>query len=184
MFPGALPECGGELGGFSHHSVEVNRVRLHYVIGGQGPAVVLLHGFPETWWTWRQVMPLLAQTHTVIAPDLRGIGCSSLASAGYDAQTLAQDVHELVASLGLPRVALVGHDLGGWAAYAYARQYRDQVSHLVLVRRGASRLWTRATAGLPPARTGSGTSGILHPTPDPGAVDRRSGTGVLRRLHR
>ncbi|MGB9279318.1 MAG: alpha/beta hydrolase [Pseudonocardiaceae bacterium] len=132
MFPGALPECGGELGGFSHHSVEVNRVRLHYVIGGQGPAVVLLHGFPETWWTWRQVMPLLAQTHTVIAPDLRGIGCSSLASAGYDAQTLAQDVHELVASLGLPRVALVGHDLGGWAAYAYARQYRDQVSHLVL----------------------------------------------------
>ena len=129
---GALAECGGELAGFSHRSVEVDGVRLHYVIGGQGPAVVLLHGFPETWWTWRQVIPLLARAHTVIAPDLRGIGCSSLEPAGYDTQTLARDVHELVASLGLPRVALVGHDLGGWVAYAYARQYRDQVSHLVL----------------------------------------------------
>ncbi len=126
------PECGGDLAGFSHRSVEVNGIRLHYVIGGRGPAVVLLHGFPETWWTWRQVMPLLAQTHTIIAPDLRGIGCSSLAPAGYDDQTLARDVHELVASLGLRRVALVGHDLGGWVAYAYARQYRDQASHLVL----------------------------------------------------
>ncbi|MGH3996701.1 MAG: alpha/beta fold hydrolase, partial [Pseudonocardiaceae bacterium] len=135
---GALPECGGELAGFSHRSVKVNGVQLHYVIGGpgviggRGPAVVLLHGFPETWWTWRQVMPLLARGHTVIAPDLRGVGCSSVEPAGYDAQTLARDVHELVGSLGLPRVALVGHDLGGWVAYAYARQYRDQVSHLVL----------------------------------------------------
>ncbi len=128
----ALPECGSVPAGFSHRSVDVDGVRLHYVIGGRGPAVVLLHGFPETWWTWRQVMPLLAQEHTVIAPDLRGVGCSSLAPAGYDAQTLAQDVHGLVGSLGLPRVALVGHDLGGWVAYAYARQYRDEVSHLVL----------------------------------------------------
>ncbi len=130
--PGVLGQCGGELAGFSHRNAEVNGVRLHYVIGGRGPAVVLLHGFPETWWTWRQVMPLLAQSHTVIAPDLRGIGCSSLAPAGYDAQTLARDVHGLVASLGLPRVALVGHDLGGWVAYAYGRQYREEVSHLVL----------------------------------------------------
>lgn len=129
---GALPECGGEVAGFSHRSVEVDGVRLHYVIGGRGPVVVLLHGFPETWWTWRQVMPLLARAHTVIAPDLRGVGCSSLAPAGYDTQTLARDMHELVRSLGLPQVALVGHDLGGWVAYTYARQYRDEVSHLVL----------------------------------------------------
>ncbi len=129
---GGLAECGGQLAGFSHRDVEVDGVRLHYLIGGRGPAVVLLHGFPETWWTWRQVMPLLARTHTVIAPDSRGVGCSSLAPAGYDTQTLARDVHELVRSLGLPRVALMGHDLGGWVAYAYARQYRDEVSHLVL----------------------------------------------------
>ncbi|PZS40914.1 MAG: hypothetical protein DLM62_00335 [Pseudonocardiales bacterium] len=129
---GGLPECGGNPPGFSHRTAEVSGARLHYVIGGRGPAVVLLHGFPETWWTWRQVMPLLAQAHTVIAPDLPGVGCSSLESAGYDTQTLARDVHGLVASLGLPRVALVGHDLGGWVAYAYARQYRDEVTHLVL----------------------------------------------------
>jgi pimeloyl-ACP methyl ester carboxylesterase len=129
---GKALECGGEPAGFSHRSAMVDGVRLHYVIGGQGPAVVLLHGFPETWWTWRQVMPLLARAHTVIAPDLRGIGCSSLAPTGYDTQTLARDIHQLAASLGLSRVALVGHDLGGWVAYAYARQYRDQVSHLVL----------------------------------------------------
>lgn len=129
---GMAPECGGDLAGFTHRSATVDGAQLHYVIGGQGPAVVLLHGFPETWWTWRQVMPVLARAHTVIALDLRGIGCSSLAPTGYDTQTLARDVHQLVASLGLPQVALVGHDLGGWVAYAYARQYRDQVSHLVL----------------------------------------------------
>ncbi|MGH3613402.1 MAG: alpha/beta fold hydrolase [Pseudonocardia sp.] len=129
---GAGPECGDEPAGFEHRSLDVDGVGLHYVIGGQGPPVVLLHGFPETWWTWRQVMPLLARTHTVIAPDLRGIGCSSLAPEGYDAQTLAQDVHGLVGVLGLREVALVGHDTGGWVAYAYARQYREEVSHLVI----------------------------------------------------
>ncbi len=126
------PECGGELPGFTHRSADVGGVRLHYVVGGHGPAVVLLHGFPETWYTWRQVMPLLAERHTVIAPDLRGVGCSSLEPAGYDKQSMARDVHTLVRMLGVDRVALVGHDLGGMVAYAYARQYRGEVSHLVV----------------------------------------------------
>lgn len=125
-------DCGGQPAGFSHRDADVSGSRLHYVVGGRGPAVVLLHGFPETSWTWRQVMPILAESHTVIAPDLPGVGCSSLEPTGFDAQSMARDVHELVASLGLPKVAVVGHDTGGWVAYAYARQYRTDVTHLVL----------------------------------------------------
>lgn len=123
--------CTTELDGFSHRSATVNGVRVHYVIGGHGPTVVLLHGFPETWWTWRQVMPLLAAEHTVIAPDLRGVGDSSTGPA-YDADSLADDIHALMQELGIPRAVMVGHDTGGWTAYAYARRYRDEVSHLVL----------------------------------------------------
>lgn len=129
---GTTSECGAEPAGFSQRTADVAGAQLHYVIGGQGPAVVLLHGFPETWWTWRHVMPLLADSHTVIAPDMRGIGCSSVEAAGYDSATLARDIHQLITLLRLPQVALVGHDTGGWVAYAYARQYREQVSHLVL----------------------------------------------------
>ena len=119
--------------GFEHRAAEVNSVRLHYVIGGRGPAVVLLHGFPETWYAWRGVMPMLAEEHTVIAPDLRGVGESSLEESGYDKETLAEDVHGLVRSLGFEEAAVVGHDMGAMTAYAYARVYREETSHLVLM---------------------------------------------------
>ena len=125
-------ECGEPPSGFTDHTVDTGGMKLHYVVGGHGPAVVLLHGFPETWWTWRQVMPQLAQRHTVVAPDLPGVGCSSVGVSAYDADSLAHSIHELVSSLGMAEVAVVGHDTGGWVAYAYARQYREQVSHLVL----------------------------------------------------
>lgn len=118
--------------GFEHRDAAVPGTRLHYVIGGAGPPVVLLHGFPETWFTWRGVLPALASEHTVIAVDLRGVGGSRLAATGYDKSTMAADVHALVRSLGFERAAVVGHDLGAWVAYAYARQFRDEVSHLVL----------------------------------------------------
>ena len=118
---------------FEHRAAEVNGVRLHYVIGGKGPAVVLLHGFPETWYAWRSVMPTLAEEHTVIAPDLRGVGDSSLEESGYDKETLAEDVHGLVRSLGFEEVAMVGHDMGAMTAYAYAREHREETSHLVLM---------------------------------------------------
>jgi pimeloyl-ACP methyl ester carboxylesterase len=73
---------------------------LHYVIGGHGDPVVLLHGWPETWYEWRHVMPALAKNHTVIAPDLRGLGDSSKPSTGYDGKTVAEDIHQLVTQLG------------------------------------------------------------------------------------
>ena len=119
--------------GFEHRMAEVNGVRLHYVVGGKGPAVVLLHGFPETWYAWRGVMPALAEEHTVIVPDLRGIGESSLEDSGYDKETLAEDVYGLVRSLGFEEVSVVGHDMGAMTAYAYAREHREETSHLVLM---------------------------------------------------
>ncbi len=119
------------LDGFVHRSAEVNGVRLHYVIGGRGPAVVLLHGFPETWYAWRGVMPALGEEHTVIVPDLRGVGESSLKESGYDKENLAEDVYRLVRSLGFEEVSVVGHDMG--ATTAYAREHREEVGHLVLM---------------------------------------------------
>ena len=73
---------------FSHHTAPVNGIQLHYVIGGQGDPVVLLHGWPETWYQWRHVMPILAKNYTVIAPDLRGLGDSSKPPTGYDGKTV------------------------------------------------------------------------------------------------
>src|SRR5919202_5872988 len=75
---------------FSHHMASVNGIQLHYVIGGKGEPTVLLHGWPETWYEWRHVMPALAKNYTVIAPDLRGLGDSSKPTTGYDGKTVAE----------------------------------------------------------------------------------------------
>ena len=97
---------------FSHHTATINGIQLHYVIGGKGDPVVLLHGWPETWYEWRHVMPDLAKNYTVIAPDLRGIGDSSKPPTGYDGKTVAEDIHQLVTKLGFNSTYLVGHDIG------------------------------------------------------------------------
>lgn len=123
-------------GRFRSGMESVNGTRLHYVMGGQGTPVVLLHGFPETWRAWRKVMPSLAADHTVVAVDLRGAGQSALEKSGYDKETLAADVHQLVERLGLGDVSLVGEDFGGQVAYAYARMYREQVRRLAVVEAG------------------------------------------------
>jgi len=109
--------------GFESKLAEVNGTRLHYVRGGSGPAVVLLHGFPEDWYQFRLVMPRLAKRFTVIAVDLRGAGESAPSDGGYDAANLADDIHHLVMSLGLEHVYIFGHDIGGMVAYAFARRY-------------------------------------------------------------
>jgi pimeloyl-ACP methyl ester carboxylesterase len=118
---------------FSHHTADVNGVRLHYVRGGQGDPIVLLHGWPQTWYEWRHVMPGLAQQYTVIAPDLRGMGDSEIAANGYDKRTLASDIYELVRQLGFRQILLVGHDLGGQVAYAYACDRPQDVSRLAIL---------------------------------------------------
>jgi len=89
---------------FSHHTASVNGIQLHYVIGGHGDPVVLLHGWPETWYAWHKVMPALAKNYTVIAPDLRGLGDSSKPTTGYDGKTVAEDIHQLVTQLGFKSI--------------------------------------------------------------------------------
>jgi pimeloyl-ACP methyl ester carboxylesterase len=112
---------------------EVNGVRLHYLIAGQGDPVVLLHGYAETSHMWLPLIAKLADQHTVIAPDLRGFGQSSAPEDGYTKAAMAQDIHALVKRLKYERIRLVGHDIGLMVAYAYAAQYPDDVDRLVLM---------------------------------------------------
>ena len=118
---------------FSHNVASVNGIQLHYVIGGQGDPVVLLHGWPETWYAWHKVMPALAKNYTVIAPDLRGLGDSSKPLTGYDGKTLAEDIHQLVTQLGFKTLFLVGHDIGTQVAYSYAAAHPTEVKKLVVM---------------------------------------------------
>jgi len=118
----------------THHVADLSDVRLHYVTAGDGPPVVLLHGWPQTWYEWRHVIPALAEHHRVIAPDLRGLGDSSRPEGGYDKKTVAGDVWELVDSeLGQTRFQLVGHDWGGPTAYALAAAHPEVVTGLVII---------------------------------------------------
>jgi pimeloyl-ACP methyl ester carboxylesterase len=118
---------------FSHNTASVNGIQLHYVIGGQGDPVVLLHGWPETWYAWHRVMPALAKNYTVIAPDLRGLGDSSKPVTGYDGKTLAEDIHQLVTQLGFKTISLVGHDIGTQVAYSYAAAHPTEVKRLAVM---------------------------------------------------
>jgi pimeloyl-ACP methyl ester carboxylesterase len=118
---------------FSHHTASVNGIQMHYVIGGQGDPVVLLHGWPQTWYEWHKVMPALAKNYTVIVPDLRGLGDSSKPASGYDSNTTAEDIHQLVTQLGFNDIFLVGHDLSAFVSYSYAAAHPNEVSRLVIL---------------------------------------------------
>lgn len=131
------------LPGLSHHRVHVNGTELHYVEMGTGPVVVLLHGFPEFWWSWRHVIPSLAASFRVVAPDLRGYHLSAKPSSGYDLTTLAGDVAALVEHLGAPaRVA--AHDWGGLVAYQTAMDRPDVVERLAILNAPHPDAWIAA----------------------------------------
>ena len=119
--------------GFSEHKTKVGAIGIDYVIGGHGPTLVLLHGYPQTWYEWREVLPTLAEHYTVIAPDLPGAGRSDAPATGYDKKSLAADIHGLLVALGRDHdVRLVGHDIGTMVAYSYAAAYPRDVTKLVL----------------------------------------------------
>lgn len=126
----SLPE--GFADTFTSRYIDANGIRQHVVIGGEGPALVLLHGWPETWYAWRLLMPELAKRFTVIAPDQRGIGLSERAQSGYDAGTLAADVLGVMDALGYDQFAVVGHDTGFIVAYALVSDYADRVERAAL----------------------------------------------------
>jgi pimeloyl-ACP methyl ester carboxylesterase len=113
--------------GFSSAHAEVNGTRLHYVRGGAGPAIILIHGFPEDWVAYKAIMPRLAERFTVVAVDLPGIGRSEPARGGYETANLAEHIHALAEALALKRPYLVGHDLGALTTYAYVRRYPDSL---------------------------------------------------------
>jgi pimeloyl-ACP methyl ester carboxylesterase len=114
-------------------STEVEGVKLHYLTAGHGPAVILLHGYTQTSRMWKPIIPLLAEKFTVIAPDLPGIGDSSIPTDGLDMKTAAIRIHALVKSLGIQKARVVGHDIGLMVAYAYAAQFPTEVEKLVLM---------------------------------------------------
>ncbi|HJS87693.1 MAG TPA: alpha/beta hydrolase [Acetobacteraceae bacterium] len=118
----------------SHHHADLGDVRLHYVTAGAGFPVVLLHGWPQSWYGWRHVIPRLAETYRVIAPDLRGLGDSSRPLDGYDKRTVGDDVWRLAREhLGIEAFFLVGHDWGGPTAYAIAAAHPNAVRKLAIL---------------------------------------------------
>ncbi len=114
-------------------TAHVDGVRLRYLTAGKGPAVLLLHGYAETSRMWRPLMPLLAAKHTVIAPDLPGIGDSAIPADGLDMITSAERIHALLRSLGVEKAAVVGHDIGLMVAYAYAAKFPSETEKLALM---------------------------------------------------
>ncbi|MFD3590718.1 alpha/beta fold hydrolase [Streptomyces sp. NPDC058683] len=127
-----------DLAGFTHRWVDAGGIRLHAVEGGQpnGPAVVLLAGFPQTWWAWRKVMPQLADRFHVIAIDLPGQGHSERPDGSYDTHTVAAYVHAAVNALGVSTYWLVAHDIGAWVAFSLALKYESRLRGVALLDAG------------------------------------------------
>ena len=145
--------AAADVEGFTHHYADANGIRLHYVSGGSGPAVVLLHGWPLTWREWRGIMPALAEAgFTVIAPDLRGLGDSERPSHGYDKKTVADDIRHIVRDLGFDSIDLVGTDIGMMVAVSWALHHPTEIRRLVLAESlipgfGLEELMNPATGG-------------------------------------
>src|SRR5215472_9932272 len=119
--------------GLISRSAKIDGTKIHYTIGGSGLAVILLHGFAETSRMWSPILPTLAAKFTVVAPDLPGIGESSIPTGGIDMKRAAVQMHDLVRSLGIEKARLVGHDIGLMVAYAYAALFPAEVERLVLM---------------------------------------------------
>lgn len=120
-------------GAVSSHTADVEGVKLHYLRAGDGPAVILLHGYTQTSLMWKPIIPLLAEQFTVIAPDLPGIGDSEIPADGLDMKTAAIRIHALAKSLGIEKASVVGHDIGLMVAYAYAAQFPAETEKLVVM---------------------------------------------------
>jgi pimeloyl-ACP methyl ester carboxylesterase len=117
---------------FTSRYVDTGDVRMHAVTGGDGPPLLLVHGWPQTWYAWRMVMPALAQRYSVVAVDQRGIGLSDKPSDGYDSATLAADVVAVMDALGHQTFSVYGTDVGMPIAYAVAADHRDRVERLAV----------------------------------------------------
>lgn len=116
-----------------HRNVRVNGVRLHVAEAGAGPPLLLLHGWPQHWWSWREMIPRLAEAYRVLAVDLRGWGWSDAPPGDYAKATLAADVRALIEAEGLSDVPIVAHDWGGYAAFLLALEHPERVARMVVL---------------------------------------------------
>src|SRR5207249_3435525 len=132
LWPDAAPAAAVERA-VTSHTAEVEGIKLHYLAAGDGPAVILLHGYTQTSRMWQRLIPLLAERFRVIAPDLPGIGDSAIPADGLDMKTAAVRIHALAKSLGVEKARVVGHDIGLMVAYAYAAQFPSEVEKLVVM---------------------------------------------------
>ena len=150
------------LEGLEHHFLDVRGARLHVAELGDpaGPPVLLLHGWPQHWWSWRLLMPLLADRHRVLAMDLRGFGWSEPTRGGYRKEELAEDVVGVLDALDVERVNLVGHDWGGVVGFLVCLNHPDRVERFVPMNTG--HVWpTVSLKGLPKALVGMTYQGLL-----------------------
>lgn len=142
---------------FHHGTVAVNGVRLHFVEGGSGTPIVLLPGWPQSWYAWRYVMPVLAKVgRRVIALDPRGMGDSDRPASGYEMRTVAAELHGFVEALGLTAngpVDIVGHDMGTWIGYAHAAEWPDDVRRLAVFDAALPGITPPPPADIPSAET-------------------------------
>jgi pimeloyl-ACP methyl ester carboxylesterase len=117
--------------GVRHRHVEAGGLRMHVAEAGRGDPVVLLHGWPQHWYLWRDVIPQVAPHAHVMCPDLRGFGWTDAPDSGYDLETMARDVLALLDALGLDRVSLAGHDWGGWIGFLLCLHHPQRISRFV-----------------------------------------------------
>jgi len=118
---------------FVNNYEEVNGTRLHYVKGGQGEPLILIPGYPETWWAYHKVMPILAEKYCVIVIEMRGMGSSDKPADGYEKKNMAKDVFELVKKVGYEKVHIGGHDIGAHVAFSFAANFPGSTSKLIML---------------------------------------------------
>jgi len=121
------------LPGFTNHYQELNGITLHYVEGGEGSALILLAGWPQTWWSFHKVMPILAKYHKVIVLDFIGMGSSSKPTGGYSKKNMAGDIASLIEKMGLEKVSIAGHDIGANIAISFAGHFSEHVDKLIVL---------------------------------------------------
>jgi len=121
------------LPGFTNNYAKVNGTRLHYVKGGHGDPLILIPGYPETWWAYHKVMPILAEKYCIVVVEMRGMGSSDKPANGYEKKNMAKDIFELVNKLGFEKVHICGHDIGAHVAFSFASNFSETTSKLILL---------------------------------------------------
>ncbi|MGE8427084.1 MAG: alpha/beta fold hydrolase [Sphingobacterium sp.] len=119
--------------GFTNNFIVINGLSIHYVQGGKGDPIILIPGYPETWWAYHHVMPILAEDNQVFVVEIRGMGSSDKPENGYDKKNMAKDIYELVKHLGFDSVCIAGHDIGAHVAFSFACNYPQATSKLILL---------------------------------------------------